>query len=69
MVIISHPLSRLVNSWHHKFHHLGIEYDQGMKLVQKFNLTDLIDRNPDAEAIISLSSLVNWVIDRFDHNK
>ena len=34
MVIISHPLSRLVNSWHHKFHKLGIEHEQGLKLIR-----------------------------------
>ena len=56
-VVISHPMARLVNIWHHKFHKLGIENQQGEKLVRKFNLTNLIDHSPDADALISLSNI------------
>jgi hypothetical protein len=43
MVIISHPLQRLVNGWHHKFHRTGIHQAIGQKLIWKLNLTDLVD--------------------------
>ena len=33
MVIISHPLQRLVNGWHHKFHRTGIHQAIGQKLI------------------------------------
>ena len=41
MVIITHPLQRLVNGWHHKFHRDGIHQKIGQKLITRLNLTSI----------------------------
>ena len=70
MVIITHPLQRLVNGWHHKFHKDGIHQKIGQKLINRLNLTSLVETNNDTDgapgkAVISLEKLTTWLLEQF----
>ena len=70
MVIITNPLERLVNGWHHKFQRNGIHRNIGRKLIVKMNLTGLIQSDQDKiDQVINLKSFAKWLLERINSPK
>ena len=61
----SHPLQRLVNGWHHKFHKEGIHQRIGEKLIDRLNLRTLVEPQ-FAPAKITLKNLISWILEQMN---
>lgn len=62
---MSHPLQRLVNGWHHKFHKEGIHQRIGEKLIDRLNLRNIVEPGT-ASARISLKNLASWILEQMN---